>query len=418
MNSLFERPFTFDRVTRIVFSIVIIGVLLYLITVLRNALLPFLIAWLLAYMMQPFVKFFQYKLKLKSRILAIVAVIISASLIIGIAAALVVPSVAQEAERTLNLMRTHNPGEGHVPLIPASWIEYLENNVDINQLMELLSRENIQNAIKQLAPKVWNILSNTFSILFSITIIFVILLYFIFILLDYEKIANGWINLIPARIRPFAKGLADDVEQSMNRYFRGQSLIALCVGVLLSIGFKIVGFPLAVTLGLFIGVLNLIPYLQAIGLIPMVILSLLKSAETGQNFWIIFGSGLLILGIVQCIQDLYLTPRIMGKAMGLNPAIILLSLSIWGTLLGFIGLIICITCSRRSVCLIISVLSCWKRTLSLLPLLIFNRRKRKKSNFFQKNSSSYCKFKNKPYLCTRNTEVKHTAIQSMHRMIR
>ncbi len=340
MNSLFERPFTFDRVTRIVFSIVIIGVLLYLITVLRNALLPFLIAWLLAYMMQPFVKFFQYKLKLKSRILAIVAVIIYASLIIGIAAALVVPSVAQEAERTLNLMRTHNPGEGHVPLIPASWIEYLENNVDINQLMELLSRENIQNAIKQLAPKVWNILSNTFSILFSITIIFVILLYFIFILLDYEKIANGWINLIPARIRPFAKGLADDVEQSMNRYFRGQSLIALCVGVLLSIGFKIVGFPLAVTLGLFIGVLNLIPYLQAIGLIPMVILSLLKSAETGQNFWIIFGSGLLILGIVQCIQDLYLTPRIMGKAMGLNPAIILLSLSIWGTLLGFIGLII------------------------------------------------------------------------------
>ena len=340
MNSLFERPFTFDRVTRIVFSIVIIGVLLYLITVLRNALLPFLIAWLLAYMMQPFVKFFQYKLKLKSRILAIVAVIISASLIIGIAAALVVPSVAQEAERTLNLMRTHNPGEGHVPLIPASWIEYLENNVDINQLMELLSRENIQNAIKQLAPKVWNILSNTFSILFSITIIFVILLYFIFILLDYEKIANGWINLIPARIRPFAKGLADDVEQSMNRYFRGQSLIALCVGVLLSIGFKIVGFPLAVTLGLFIGVLNLIPYLQAIGLIPMVILSLLKSSETGQNFWIIFGSGLLILGIVQCIQDLYLTPRIMGKAMGLNPAIILLSLSIWGTLLGFIGLII------------------------------------------------------------------------------
>ena len=340
MNSLFERPFTFDRVTRIVFSIVIIGVLLYLITVLRNALLPFLIAWLLAYMMQPFVKFFQYKLKLKSRILAIVAVIISASLIIGIAAALVVPSVAQEAERTLNLMRTHNPGEGHVPLIPASWIEYLENNVDINQLMELLSRENIQNAIKQLAPKVWNILSNTFSILFSITIIFVILLYFIFILLDYEKIANGWINLIPARIRPFAKGLADDVEQSMNRYFRGQSLIALCVVVLLSIGFKIVGFPLAVTLGLFIGVLNLIPYLQAIGLIPMVILSLLKSAETGQNFWIIFGSGLLILGIVQCIQDLYLTPRIMGKAMGLNPAIILLSLSIWGTLLGFIGLII------------------------------------------------------------------------------
>ena len=126
----------------------------------------------------------------------------------------------------------------------------------------------------------------------------------------------------------------------MNRYFRGQSLIALCVGVLLAIGFKIINFPLAITLGLFIGFLNLIPYLQTIGLIPMVLLALLRSAETGENFWVLFGLSLLVLIIVQAIQDLFLTPRIMGKAMGLNPAIILLSLSIWGTLLGFIGLIV------------------------------------------------------------------------------
>lgn len=134
--------------------------------------------------------------------------------------------------------------------------------------MELLSKENLLKAVKQIAPQLWSILSNTFSILFSITIVFVILLYFIFILLDYEKIANGWIDLIPERYRPFLQGLAEDVEYSMNRYFRGQSLIALSVGVLLAIGFKIINFPLAVTLGLFIGVLNLIPYMQAIGNYP------------------------------------------------------------------------------------------------------------------------------------------------------
>ena len=117
-------------------------------------------------------------------------------------------------------------------------------------------------------------------------------------------------------------------------------MIALSVGVLLAIGFKIINFPLAVTLGLFIGVLNLIPYMQAIGIIPMILLSLLRSAETGENFWLIFGMAILVLGIVQCIQDLYLTPRIMGKAMGLNPAIILLSLSIWGSLMGMLGMII------------------------------------------------------------------------------
>lgn len=340
MNTLFDKPFTFDRVVRIVFSMLAIAGIIYLIAVLRNALLPFLIAWLLAYMMQPFVRFFQYKLKLRSRILSIVAVLLSSLLLVTLAGVLVVPSVTQEANKTLELMREHNEGYGHIPLIPQSWTDFIEKNIDPDQLAQLLSKENIENAIKQIAPKMWILLTNTFSILFSITIVFVILLYFVFILLDYERIANGWIHLIPVRYRPFVQGLADDVELSMNRYFRGQSLIALCVGVLLAIGFKIVDFPLAVILGLFIGVLNLIPYMQAIGIIPMVLLSLLKSAETGENFWIIFGLGILVLVIVQCIQDLYLTPRIMGKAMGLNPAIILLSLSVWGTLLGFIGLII------------------------------------------------------------------------------
>ena len=306
----------------------------------RNALLPFLIAWLMAYMCQPFVKFFQYKLKLKNRILAIVAVLLSGALLATLLVVMVIPSISEESQRLLTLLNNSRPAPGNIPFIPQSWIEYLEQHINVVALQEMLSKENILQTIKQIAPKAWQLLTNTFSVLVSITIFFVIFLYFIFILLDYEKIADGWIRLIPERYRPFIQQLADDVEVSMNRYFRGQSLIAFCVGVLLAIGFKIIDFPLAITLGLFIGVLNLIPYLQTIGLIPMVLLSLLRSAETGENFWILFGLSLLVLGIVQAIEDLYLTPRIMGKAMGLNPAIILLSLSIWGTLLGFIGLII------------------------------------------------------------------------------
>ena len=340
MDTLFNKPFTFDRVMRIVFGIALISGLVYLVTLLRDALLPFLIAWLLAYMMQPFVKFFQYKLRLRSRILSIMALFVSMVLIITLLVVMVVPSITEEADKTIELLRTHDPGEGHIPFIPQAWLDYLEANVDFTQLMDYLNKENLLKATKQIAPQVWSFLSNTFSVLLSVTMVFLIMLYFIFILLDYEKIANGWPQLIPGKYRPFVEGLVEDVECNMNRYFRGQALIALCVGVLLAIGFKIIDFPLAVTLGLFIGVLNLIPYMQTIGIIPMLILALLRSAETGENFWIIFGLALLVLGIVQMIQDLFLTPRIMGKAMGLNPAIILLALSIWGTLLGFIGLII------------------------------------------------------------------------------
>lgn len=340
MNPLFDKPFTFDRVSRIVFGVLAIAGVLYLLTVLRNALLPFLIAWLMAYLMQPFVRFFQYKLKFKSRILSILAVILTNLLLLLAFILVLVPSMSSEIERIMLLLKTHNTGNGYIPFVPEEWLLYIQHNVNLSELMDLLSKENLLNALKQLAPRLWTILSNTFSVLVSVTIVFIIFLYFIFILLDYEKIANGWKELIPLHYRPFITGLADDVEQSMNRYFRGQALIAFCVGILFAIGFKIIGFPLGITLGLFMGVLNLVPYLQTIGIIPMLLLALLKSTETGENFWLILGAAVLVLVVVQVIQDLFLTPRIMGKAMGLNPAIILLSLSVWGTLLGFIGLII------------------------------------------------------------------------------
>jgi Predicted permease len=340
MNSLFDKPFTFDRVFRIIFGILTVVGLVYLITVLRTALLPFLIAWLMAYIMQPLVKFYQYRMRLKSRILAIIAVLITIALILTLAIMIFIPSISAEVERTMLLLRTYNTGHSVIPFVPEEWLLYIQDQINFIELKDSFSKENVLNVVKQIAPRVWNILSGTLSVLVSTAIIFIIFLYFVFILLDYERIASGWKRLIPKSYRPFAEGLVSDVEVSMQRYFRGQSLIALCVGIMFAIGFQIIGLPLGITLGLFMGLLNLIPYLQTIGIIPMTLLCLLKSAETGENFWVILVSAVLVLVIVQVIQDLFLTPKIMGKQMGLNPAIILLSLSIWGTLLGFIGLII------------------------------------------------------------------------------
>ena len=145
---------------------------------------------------------------------------------------------------------------------------------------------------------------------------------------------------IEAKHRRKVVALLNDVKDSMNHYFRGQSLVAFCVGVLFSIGFLIIDFPMAVSLGLFIGLLNMVPYLQIIGLIPTVMLALIKAAETGENFWWILGLAMIVFCVVQLIQDTILTPKIMGKITGLNPAIILLSLSIWGSLMGMLGMII------------------------------------------------------------------------------
>lgn len=165
-------------------------------------------------------------------------------------------------------------------------------------------------------------------------------LYIFFILLDYEQIAERWVTLVPARHRKTVVRLMTDIKVSMNRYFRGQSLVAFCVGILFCIGFLIIDFPLAIPLGLFIGLLNMVPYLQIVGFIPTILLAILKAADTGESFWWIFCMALLVFAVVQMIQDGFLVPKIMGKITGLNPAIILLSLSIWGSLMGMLGMII------------------------------------------------------------------------------
>ena len=134
--------------------------------------------------------------------------------------------------------------------------------------------------------------------------------------------------------------MAQDVERELNNYIRGQGTVALCMGIMFCIGFTIIDFPMAIGLGILIGILDLVPYLHSFAIIPTAFLALLKAADTGQNFWWVFGLALLIFIIVQLISDMIVTPKVMGKTMGLNPVVLLLSLSIWGALLGFIGLII------------------------------------------------------------------------------
>lgn len=158
--------------------------------------------------------------------------------------------------------------------------------------------------------------------------------------MDYEFLTNNWIRIFPVKNRPFWHELAGDVERELNNYIRGQGLVALCMGIMFCIGFTIMDFPMAIGLGILIGVLDLVPYLHTFALIPTAFLAMLKAADTGQNFWVVFGLAVGLFALVQVISDMIVTPHIMGKAMGLNPAILLLSLSVWGAILGFIGLII------------------------------------------------------------------------------
>ena len=335
-----RKKITFDSFIRaVILGAIIIGVLM-LLKRLSGVLLPFFLAWLIAYLIYPLVSFFQHKLRLKNRIISIFCALFTLSVIGSVAFYLLVPPMIQEFLRVKDLLIEYFSTTHTASNVPTTLSEFIRQNIDLHILEQMFSQENILDALKVTVPKLWSLISESINLLFGFFTVFLILLYIVFSLLDYESISEGWAHLMPKKYRKTVTGILNDVKDGMNRYFRGQALVALCVGILFSIGFLIIDFPLAIGLGLFIGALNMVPYLQIIGFVPTIMLAILKAADTGDNFWIIIASAAAVFIVVQIIQDGYLVPRIMGKITGLNPAIILLSLSIWGSLMGMLGMII------------------------------------------------------------------------------
>lgn len=335
-----SKEITFDRFIRIALAVAALVVVYLLLKKLSNVLIPFLVAWLIAYLLYPMVCFFQYKCRLKNRVLSIIVTLLAIIAVIAGALHVVIPPVISEVARLKDLIINFYHTDSTVNFLVIELQQYAKSNIDVNKIVQALSISDISAFVKQGLTPLFAFMYTSVSAIIGFIASLIAILYMFFILMDYEKLSQGVIKMIPHGQRKIVSSIFKDVESGMSSYFRGQSLVALCVGVLFSIGFLIIDFPLAIPLGLFIGFLNLIPYMQTLGFIPTLILSLLKAHDTGESFWIIFLSACIVFAIVQTIQDTIIVPKIMGHVTGLNAAVILLSLSVWGSLLGFVGLII------------------------------------------------------------------------------
>ena len=335
---MLEGKITFDRMARWVLMVAVVITVIYLINLLGSVLLPFFVGWLLAYLLYPMVKFVQYRMHVPSRPLAIVVTLLVVGIVLAGVFYFIIPPMIEQFERLGDVLMKYLNQQSTKGDFSAMIHEWLNQNRD--RVMEFFSSRDFIDTLKTTMPGVFSFVGRTANIIISIVASCITLLYMFFILLDYEYLTNNWVRIFPKKSRPFWISLMGDVERELNNYIRGQGLVALCMGVMFCIGFTIIDFPMAIGLGILIGIMDLVPYLHTFALIPTAFLALLKAADTGQNFWIIFGMAVLVFIVVQIITDMVTTPKIMGSAMGLNPAILLLSLSVWGTLLGFIGLII------------------------------------------------------------------------------
>ena len=337
---MFQKEINFDRFVR---GGILLGVLLLLgfaIHALSSVLLPFALAWLLAYMVNPIVTFLQVRLRLHFRWLSVVVtMLLLCGIGVGIFLLVILPSVDEFIHLKRLIVEYVKNGTGNTS-IPVIVQEFMREHLNQEDIKSLLQTDDFQTFLRQCVERLGTLVWATANALWNFFSWGITLLYFFFLLMDFEKASTSWINYVPKRYRETVNVLSQDVQKGMSAYFRGQALVALCVGILFALGFSIIGLPLAVGFGLFVGLLNFVPYLQVISIPIAVLLALLRAAETGENFWGIFILVGIVYIVVQLIQDIFIVPRIMGHIMGLSPALILLSLSVWGYIAGFLGLII------------------------------------------------------------------------------
>ena len=341
-----DRSFTFERVVQLALFAGLGWCLVLLLDYLSDVLLPFVTGLVMAYFLDPITNRVQHVIK--KRVLAALFTLVSITLAVFLVVWFMVPMVGNELA---DMGRTVSKMAADTELAQAAK-ERLPENV-WEEVNEILKRDDVKRYLtsdgvvqmakdtaKKFLPGVWGVLSGAANVLTFITGLLVIMLYVVFLLIDYDNMAERWRDYLPPSMRDDASRFLGEFIQATNRYFRSQTLVACCVAVLFAIGFSIIGLPLAILMGIFIGLLNMVPYLQTVGTIPCLLLAGLKALEQGDSFLGALGFVLLVFGVVQLIQETVLVPRLQGEAMGLSPAIILLSLSVWGKLLGFLGLIL------------------------------------------------------------------------------
>jgi predicted PurR-regulated permease PerM len=340
------KPYTLDRIVRIVITVGLLGGLVWLLGYLSDVLIPFTAALLLAYLINPLVLLVQKKVKnrVAAVFISLFAVLIGVTLLAWLLIPMITKEIAHMGKILTAVVGNSDLAERAAKHLPPDLWQAVKDYAARKEVQDFFKTENFwsiaEGVTRKVLPGVWGVIAGTASFIMGLVGLAVIGLYLVFLLFNYQKVKENWKGLIPPAYREAVTGFVEEFNLAMKRYFRGQAAVASIVGVLFALGFWIIGLPMGILLGLFIGLLNMVPYLQIIGLIPAFLLALVHALEIGGSLWMILSLTGLVFAVVQIIQDAILVPKIMGRVTGLSPAMILLSLSVWGKLLGVFGLLI------------------------------------------------------------------------------
>jgi predicted PurR-regulated permease PerM len=157
-----------------------------------------------------------------------------------------------------------------------------------------------------------------------------------YLLRDWDKLLEGIRTLIPRRIEPVISGLSSEIEEVLGAFIRGQLMVMFALGAIYAVGLWLVGLDLAFIIGMSAGLLSIVPYLgTAVGIVA----GLAAAAFQFQDLFHIV-LVLIVFGAGQSLESMFLTPKLVGDAVGLHPVTVIFAVLAGGQLFGFLGILL------------------------------------------------------------------------------
>ncbi len=317
----------------IIIAVIVLGRLLIFFS---SVLWPLAVAGVLALILRPLVESLEVRLKLR-RLTAVVLLYGFVVLLAGVAFLLLVPPlIAQLIDFVAYLPTLWERATIYVQEHYPQWMtlskQYLANP-SIRKIADGLVAESktlLTHTIPSLRAAFGGVL-DVFAFFTHMAIVPVYLFFFLLMRGQPTRNLGSQLTFLRPRVRDDVVFLASEFVSIIESFFRGQILIGLIMGVLLAVGFSIVGLKFGLFVGLMLGVLNIVPYL---GTILGLAIALPLAFFQPDGGWHLVGLVLLVKGIVQCVESWILTPKIMGHHTGLHPVVIIVAVFFWGTAFG------------------------------------------------------------------------------------
>jgi len=354
---------TSNRTRRYAFVVAVILVLAATLYVLRNALAPVAAAMFLAYFLDPVVD------RLEARkINRGVAIFILAGLVVVVAGGLGTffalktqrelvdlynrfPGYVQTAQAKVVILGQGRIKEGvtgaGVSMYAGSPTMVIEDlaGVDLPDTMEQTLEEAVgqldnldPEALKPFTAALKKISDSTAAFLGWIIGLVIIPVFLFYFLRDWDVMKVEALEYVPHSHREYVADKARKIDEILSAFIRGQLTVCSVLGVLYSLGLMIVGIDPAVVIGMGAGLLFIVPYLGTIvGVAAATVMALLKFGFGWQliGVWAVFG-------VVQLIEGMVLTPKVMGEKVGLSPVVVIFALLVGSDLLGILGMLMAV----------------------------------------------------------------------------